>query len=353
MKEYVTPKIEKAIGLHIGSITILHCVDRISNDFGLSKWRCQCDCGNIIELYGGNILQTYRNERLANAPMCPTCRAKAKTEKHRAVAEEFMKTHKFGMLQPIEPLYSISRINEGTGNWIVWWKCRCDCGNYCNAREDVLKRTNAIHSCGCRDRGENIGTYKHGLSQTRIYVEYINMIRRCYRETDSMYKEYGGRGIRVCSEWYDPNDFNKGLFAFVSWALEHGYHDPLPGENPRIDGLTIERIDVDGDYCPDNCTWIPAKDQAKNQRKSRRVNFEGELVNITNVRKIIGMSQIYMDSRTADGWSNDAIVHSYLNPHLGIVKNRYGYHDKHGFLVLIPKIHKYPPEKNTLSAINV
>lgn len=100
----------------------------------------------------------------------------------------------------------------------------------------------------------------HGDSRKRLYKLYMQMVYRCHNSSYHRYCDYGGRGISVCQSWkYDYT-------AFKEWAVSHGYDD----------SLTIERIDVDGNYCPMNCTWIPSSLQASNRRTSHIITAFGE-----------------------------------------------------------------------------
>lgn len=111
------------------------------------------------------------------------------------------------------------------------------------------------------------------------------MKSRCYRRKHVRFCDYGGRGIIVCEEWKD--DFCK----FKEWALSNGYSDDL----------TIDRIDVDGNYCPENCRWIPIQEQAKNKRTSHYVNIDGNTMNITEAAKVYSVPRSTMRLRELNG----------------------------------------------------
>ena len=119
--------------------------------------------------------------------------------------------------------------------------------------------------------------YKHGLSHSRIDSVYKTMIARCYNPSSKSYPNYGGRGIKVCDEW--RNDKTK----FFKWALETGYDSTLPRGKQ-----TIERIDVNGDYSPQNCTWADYYQQANNRRSNRRITYNGETHTIKEWERLKG-----------------------------------------------------------------
>lgn len=127
----------------------------------------------------------------------------------------------------------------------AYWSCLCACGN--SVTVDGLKlRSNHTNSCGCLRR-------KHGYSQTPEYESYKKMMRRCYDPSSENYEFYGGRGIQVCKRWRDS------IEAFM---------DDL-GEKPEGD-YTLDRIDVNGDYTPQNCRWADAQTQQRNKRVCRK-----------------------------------------------------------------------------------
>lgn len=145
---------------------------------------------------------------------------------------------------------------QPTGRVRAMWVCQCDCGKQFVARGDAVKR---LTSCGCKRNKDNaIRLTRHSLAKTRLYKTYYSMQRRCYHENAPEYGRYGGRGIEICDEWRNDNE------AFFRWAKESGYD-----ENDHT--LSLERIDVDGPYSPENCKWIKLEDQYDNRRNSIRM----------------------------------------------------------------------------------
>ena len=139
------------------------------------------------------------------------------------------------------------------------WLCKCDCGNLKLVSTGDL--TNGkTQSCGC---WANELTVKrnttHGDTHTRLYGIYRKMLWRCYNKNCKDYGRYGGRGVAICDEW--KNSYEK----FKSWALDNGYKK----------SLTIDRIDVDGDYEPSNCRWVTMKAQNVNKRNTIRITVNG------------------------------------------------------------------------------
>lgn len=142
---------------------------------------------------------------------------------------------------------------------VYWCDCQCDCGSVVSVLASNLSSGN-VKSCGCLKR-EMLVKQKtiHGESGTRLYNIWKAMRRRCHNPSDSYYHIYGGIGINVCKEW-------ESFPAFAAWAKANGYNDLL----------TIDRIDPNGNYCPDNCRWSTLQEQARNKRDTIFVTIGNE-----------------------------------------------------------------------------
>lgn len=184
---------------------------------------------------------------------------------------------RFGKLIVIERRGSDSK---GQALWLV----RCDCGN-----EKVLRGHDLTQgktkSCGC-SRIRSCTFYSHGLSHTKLHGLWRNIKERCYNPNNKSYRFYGERGIKMCKEWED--DF----VSFYNWSYQNGYSE----------GLQIDRIDPNGDYCPENCRWTDKITQANNTRRNVYATINGETKSLAEWCRILGVNYHSVQTRTYKGW---------------------------------------------------
>lgn len=172
------------------------------------------------------------------------------------------------------------------------WLFRCICGN-----EKVISKYDVqkghTKSCGCLQK-ENTSKAKrtHGDTDSRLYYIWENMRKRCYKPNSDRYKNYGARGITICDDW--KNNYSN----FYKWAYSNGYND----------NLTIERIDINGNYEPSNCTWITMKDQAKNRTSNKWVYIDNAKYSPQELEKIYKIPVKTIYARIARGDKGHAVV---------------------------------------------
>lgn len=176
------------------------------------------------------------------------------------------------------------------------WACRCDCGNVKDVSGNALK-TGSTVSCGCyKKEHDHTRCMTHGATlngrPTRLYKVWDGMKARCYNLNKAYYSIYGGRGIAMCDEWHYSFE------AFRDWALANGYSD----------SLTIDRIDTDGNYCPENCRWSSIKEQSNNKRDNVFISYNGETHTIAQWSEITGIPFHTIRRRYVDGWSVEDVL---------------------------------------------
>ena len=181
-------------------------------------------------------------------------------------------------------------------NGFTYWNCICDCGNIKTVKGVSLTK-GYTKSCGCYSRELTAKRNKDNADgkfrDERLYRIFYGMMTRCYNPNESEYLRYGGRGISVCKEW--RNNF----FAFQEWALNNGYNETL----------TIDRINNDGDYEPNNCHWATMKQQSNNRRSNLQLTFNGETKSASEWSEIVGLNRSVIYGRIKHNWSvKDALT---------------------------------------------
>lgn len=179
---------------------------------------------------------------------------------------------KFGRIRVIKPVDE--KCESGKHKR---WICICDCGKFKVCYSDkLLKGDNK--SCGC---------INHGKTKTRLYHIWAHMKDRCYNSKGQNYHLYGERGITICDEWL--SDF----MNFYKWSMAHGYSDEL----------SIDRIDNNKGYYPDNCRWTNMKIQANNTRSNHLITYLNETKTLTEWAEQLGIKSNTLLYRLRRGWT--------------------------------------------------
>ena len=191
---------------------------------------------------------------------------------------------RFGKLTVIE--------KHSQDKWGGWnWLCRCDCGNETVVSGGHL-RGMKTKSCGCsRKESKN---FSHKMTGSRIYSIWQAMKSRCYYDKNKRFKYYGGRGIKVCDEW--KNSF----ISFYEWSMKNGYD-----ENAERGQCTIDRIDVNGNYEPNNCRWATIKQQANNTRRNHFIEYNGKTQTVSQWANELGVEPDSIFNRLQKGFTEE------------------------------------------------
>lgn len=210
-------------------------------------WECKCECGKIKVVSYYKLISGHTK----------SCGSYIHRRKHDITGQ------RFGRLVAIRPFEGKTK---RAGKWIFM----CDCG-----KEAVLSISDVMRSgtksCGCWKQEKN----EKNISDSRLYRIWQGMKSRCYNKHAKKYARYGGRGIQICKEWMD-------FEVFMDWAYNNGYRD----------NLTIERIDINKDYCPNNCTWITLEKQANNRCTSVRITYNGQNMTLKDLSDYLNLPYI-------------------------------------------------------------
>lgn len=194
---------------------------------------------------------------------------------------------KFGYLTVVKTF----RKNKRT-----YCECICKCGNKIVTRKDALVNSRTI-SCGClhKEKSRIIARKiftTHGLRHSRLYGIWCGIKKRCLNTNCKSYKDYGGRGITICDEW------KKDFKTFYDWSMANGYQEIL----------SIDRIDVNGNYEPSNCRWSDKKTQNRNTTQNKNITYNGETHCLSEWAEILNIPPKTLFTRLRRGWTIDNVL---------------------------------------------
>lgn len=267
-------------GEKFGRLTVLGRAENSVTPNGTVRtmWRCVCDCGN-------EVVRSSQNLRAKGLLSCGCWKKEVMSEKKLID----LTGQRFGRLVVLK--------RDGN-RYPTKWVCKCDCGNECSVFSENLVRGHTT-SCGCfREEIRGKAKLIHGYSKTRIYGVWNKIKGRCLNPNNPSYERYGARGISICDEWL--ND----ALSFIKWAYDHGYQ-----EDADYGETTIDRIDNNKGYSPDNCRIANAKEQANNRRTTKYVTYNGEKHTVTEWSNILGVNRQTLNSGL---WSGKDIGY-YMN----------------------------------------
>ena len=252
-----------------------------NNGHNYKTWLCKCDCGNEV------IVRTSYLT-LGETKSCGCLKSE--------IGKYHYEGMKFGNLTVIK-----EEGRDKNGN--VIWLCKCDCGNDFYTTSVYLRRGFST-SCGCKTLEKWIESSKtHGMSDSKIYHVWRNMKERCYNPKNKRYKDYGGRGIIVCKEWCD--DFSN----FYNWAISSGYNP-----NAEFGECTLDRINVNGNYEPNNCRWVTNKEQQNNRQNNHYIPYNGEIRTLTEWAELYNINPRTLNYRiNQSNWSIEKALETPIN----------------------------------------
>lgn len=261
------PKILDLTGNKYGRWTVIKKAETSKKDI---EWNCVCECGNIGVIRGSSL-------RSGNSKSCGCLSremaSKRFSENPKPKSITNLSGMKFGKLTVIE-------IAEHIKGKHIKWRCVCDCGKEVISAGVYLTNGSKTH-CGCEK------PFSYRLSYHRLHRIWSNMKFRCNNANDDRYDDYGGRGIAVCKEWQESFE------VFCKWALKNGYDK----------NLTLDRIDVNGNYEPSNCRWITMFDQMGNMRKNVHITYKGETKHLSEWCRILNVRHSTIAYRLKNGYS--------------------------------------------------
>lgn len=273
MRSYEMHDINDFIGKKYGHLTVIGKAPekhKYSNSFLF-----RCDCGKVIEQQPARVISGHKQS-------CGNCKFSGITVKPTFNVDDYI-----GRKQNMLTVVGVADKKPGDKRWKI--KCLCDCGEYTEITTDQFNR-GVVKSCGCLRNRKGLRSDRR--SKHPLYGIWNQMILRCTNPKSKYYDRYGGRGIAVCDEWHD-------FWNFVKWS------DSVGG---RPEGYEIDRIDNDGDYCPENCRWATRKQQNSNKSNNVVIEYNGKLQTLMEWSKETGISWQALQHRYHRGWSVERML---------------------------------------------
>lgn len=242
-------------------------------------WKCVCDCGRITFV---RIDQLKSNEIKSCGCLKESKHIKIGDTYGRLTVIKQVESNKFGQLQ---------------------YLCRCSCVN----KTEVIVTGNKLkshhtQSCGCLMKEINLQLHTtHNMVHTKFYAVWRIMLARCYNQNNVQYKNYGGRGIRVCDRWKKFENFRDDMYnAYLEHQNKYGEKN-----------TSIDRIDVNGDYCPENCRWATLKEQANNKRNNKLITDSyGNTKTLSQWADFLKIKTSNIITRLKLGWDVDKALYT-------------------------------------------
>lgn len=282
---YLKRNIKDYIGKTYGHLTVIGKAQS-SHPYS-NSWDFQCICGAIISEQPSRVVTGHKKS-------CGKCKEGKLGAKPHFDIDSYI-GRKENMLTvigiaPREPGEKARKL-----------LCQCDCGNQTRITPNQFAKEKVM-SCGClrkKSQNEFDGHSKHPL-----YKIWVQMMRRCYTAKTKHYDRYGGRGISVCEEWHS---FNK----FAEWS------DSIGGRKP---GTSLDRIDNDGNYCPENCRWADVKTQRRNTSANVVLEYNGKRKTLIEWSEITGISWVALNHRYHRGWSVERMLTEPIHEKKALLK---------------------------------
>ncbi len=266
------------------------------------RWKvmCRCKCGNEVMTDAKRLLSTKKPHKSCGCYQAANRKPKIKKEKSKIVKEPLIDKIKLGDIYGF--LFVVEAPVRSSGKrWHAKVSCRCGTTKYVECYS--LLGENPSRSCGCWRESQIKATITHGETGTPLHGRWKAILSRCHSKGSKSYKNYGGRGIKICDEW--RNDYTK----FRDWALANGF----------AEHLEIDRIDVNGNYEPGNCRWITRAENSNNKRNTVLITAFEETKSISEWAKdsrcVISNAALrgrVKRNRRLNTWTNEEMITTKL-----------------------------------------